>query len=82
MKVLALDIETYSPVDITKCGVYKYTEEDFEILLIAYAYYDEGVKIIDLKRGEKIPPQLEKDIFDENVIKTAFNANFERICLS
>jgi DNA polymerase len=82
MKVLALDIETYSPVDITKCGVYKYTEEDFEILLIAYAYNDEEVKIIDLKRGEKIPPQLEKDIFDESVIKTAFNANFERICLS
>ena len=82
MKVLALDIETYSPVDITKCGVYKYTEEDFEILLIAYAYNDEEVKIIDLKRGDKIPPQLEKDIFDESIIKTAFNANFERICLS
>ena len=82
MKTLSIDIETYSSIDLTKSGVYKYTQNDFEILLIAYAYDDEEIKIIDLKNNEKIPPQLKKDILDENVIKTAFNANFERVCLS
>lgn len=82
MKTISIDIETYSKIDLTKSGVYKYIEEDFEILLIAYAYNDEEVKIIDLKNGEKIPPQFKKDLFDENIIKTAFNANFERVCLS
>ena len=82
MTTISIDIETYSKIDLAKSGVYKYIEEDFEILLIAYAYNDEEVKIIDLKNGEKIPPQLKKDLFDENIIKTAFNANFERICLS
>ena len=82
MKTISIDIETYSKIDLTKSGVYKYIEEDFEILLIAYAYNDEEVKIIDLKNGEKIPPQFKKDLFDESIIKTAFNANFERVCLS
>ncbi|MDU1538296.1 MAG: DNA polymerase [Paeniclostridium sordellii] len=82
MTTISIDIETYSKIDLTKSGVYKYIEEDFEILLIAYAYNDEEVKIIDLKNGEKIPPQFKKDLFDENIIKTAFNANFERVCLS
>ena len=82
MRVLSIDIETYGSVDLTKSGVYKYTQNDFEILLIAYAYDDEEIKIIDLKNNEKIPPQLKKDILDENIIKTAFNANFERVCLS
>ncbi|CEP89421.1 DNA-directed DNA polymerase [[Clostridium] sordellii] len=82
MKTISIDIETYSNIDLTKSGVYKYIEGDFEILLIAYAYDDDEVKIIDLKNGDKIPPQLKKDLFDENIIKTAFNANFERICLS
>ena len=82
MKTLSIDIETYSSIDLTKSGVYKYTQNDFEILLIAYAYDDEEIKIIDLKNNEKIPPQLKKDILDENIIKTAFNANFERVCLS
>lgn len=82
MKTISIDIETYSNIDLTKSGVYKYIEGDFEILLIAYAYDDEEVKIIDLKNGDKIPQQLKKDLFDENIIKTAFNANFERICLS
>lgn len=82
MKTLSIDIETYGSIDLTKSGVYKYTQNDFEILLIAYAYDDEDIKIIDLKNNEKIPEQLKKDILDENVIKTAFNANFERICLS
>ncbi|SCI86481.1 bifunctional 3'-5' exonuclease/DNA polymerase [uncultured Clostridium sp.] len=82
MTTISIDIETYSKIDLTKSGVYKYIEEDFEILLIAYAYNDEEVQIIDLKNGEKIPPQFKKDLFDENIIKTAFNANFERVCLS
>lgn len=82
MKTISIDIETYSKIDLTKSGVYKYIEEDFEILLIAYAYNDEEVQIIDLKNGEKIPQQFKKDLFDENIIKTAFNANFERVCLS
>ena len=82
MKTLSIDIETYSSIDLTKSGVYKYTQNDFEILLIAYAYDDEDIKIIDLKNNEKIPENLKKDILDENVIKTAFNANFERVCLS
>ena len=82
MKTLSIDIETYSSIDLTKSGVYKYTQNDFEILLIAYAYDDEEIKIIDLKNNEKIPENLKKDILDENVIKTAFNANFERVCLS
>nr|WP_287567352.1 DNA polymerase [Paeniclostridium sp.] len=82
MKTISIDIETYSNIDLTKSGVYKYIEGDFEILLIAYAYDDEEVKIIDLKNGDKIPQQFKKDLFDENIIKTAFNANFERICLS
>ncbi|CEP83720.1 DNA polymerase [Paraclostridium sordellii] len=82
MKTISIDIETYSNIDLTKSGVYKYIEGDFEILLIAYAYNDDEVKIIDLKNGDKIPQQFKKDLFDENIIKTAFNANFERICLS
>lgn len=82
MKTLSIDIETYGSIDLTKSGVYKYTQNDFEILLIAYAYDDEEIKIIDLKNNEKIPEKLKKDILDENVIKTAFNANFERVCLS
>ena len=82
MKTLSIDIETYSSIDLTKSGVYKYTQNDFEILLIAYAYDDEDIKIIDLKNNEKIPENLKKDILDENIIKTAFNANFERVCLS
>ena len=82
MKTLSIDIETYGSIDLTKSGVYKYTQNDFEILLIAYAYDDEDIKIIDLKNNEKIPEKLKKDILDENIIKTAFNANFERVCLS
>ena len=82
MKTLSIDIESYSSIDLTKSGVYKYIQNDFEILLIAYAYDDEEIKIIDLKNNEKIPEKLKEDILDENIIKTAFNANFERVCLS
>lgn len=83
MKYLSIDIETFGRCDLTKCGVYRYIEdEEFEILLIAYAFDDEEVKVVDLKRGEKIPKEVFNALTDENIIKTAFNANFERICLA
>lgn len=81
--MLSIDIETYSSVDITKCGVYAYTEEeDFEILLFAYAFDDEGVKIVDFASGEILPEDVLAALTNPNIIKTAFNANFERTCLS
>ncbi|MBZ9623269.1 DNA polymerase [Clostridium sp. FP2] len=81
--MLAIDIETYSSIDITKCGVYAYTQaKDFEILLFAYAYDDEEVKLIDLASGEKLPQNIIEDLTSPRVIKTAFNASFERTCLA
>lgn len=83
MRILSIDIETFSSVDLTKCGVYKYTEsEDFEILLFAYAFDDEDIKIIDLAQSEKLPKEVIEAIYSTNVIKSAFNAQFERVCLS
>lgn len=89
MRTLAIDIETYSSEDLLKTGVYRYAEaDDFEILLLAYAYDDEPVRIIDLASGDIIPPQLRRDILGHHVdgggdvICSAFNANFERVCLS
>lgn len=79
---LHIDIETFSDVDLPKCGVYKYAESPaFEVLLFAYAYGDEPVRVIDLTR-EKLPAHLRRDLLDPAVVKTAFNANFERVCLS
>ncbi|MGL5711498.1 MAG: DNA polymerase [Paraclostridium sp.] len=81
--ILALDLETRSDTDLAKCGVYKYTQDkNFEILLIAYAFDDEEVNIIDLKSGDVIPSRLREAILNPNITKTAFNANFERVCLS
>lgn len=83
MKKLSIDLETYSSVDLGKSGVYKYAEsEDFEILLFAYSIDDGGVKVIDLSNGEIIPEEILSALSDENVEKWAFNANFERVCLS
>lgn len=83
MRILSIDIETYSEIDLVRSGVYSYTaSSSFEILLFAYAFDDEEVKIIDIARGEKIPNEILEAIEDENIIKTAFNANFERVCLS
>ena len=83
MRILALDLETYSGVDLKRCGVYAYTgAADFEILLLAYAFEDEPVKIIDLATGEQLPKELREALMDKDVIKTAFNANFERTCLA
>lgn len=81
--VLAIDIETFSSADLTAVSVYKYTESpDFEILLFAYAWDDEPVRIVDFTRGEVLPPDVRTALTDTAVIKTAFNASFERVCLS
>lgn len=83
MRTLALDLETYSDVDLPKCGVYAYVDSPrFEILLIAFAFDDDKTQIVDLACGEKIPDEIITAIKDDNVIKTAFNAAFERVCLS
>lgn len=80
---LSIDIETYSEVDLTKCGVYAYVDSpQFTILLFAYAIDDEETKVVDLACGEKLPQKILDALSDELVIKTAFNAMFERICLS
>lgn len=83
MKKLSIDLETYSSVDLGKSGVYKYAEsEDFEILLFAYSIDDGEVKVIDLASGEIIPEEILSALKDESIEKWAFNANFERVCLS
>ena len=82
-RILEMDIETYSDVDLIKCGVYAYVDSPaFEVLLFAYSFDGEETKVIDLAQGEKLPAEVEFAIFDESIIKTAFNANFERTCLS
>lgn len=83
MKKLSIDLETYSSVDLGKSGVYKYAEsEDFEILLFAYSLNDQKVQVIDLASGEIIPEEILSALKDESIEKWAFNANFERVCLS
>ncbi|MDU5272524.1 MAG: DNA polymerase [Finegoldia magna] len=83
MKKISIDLETYSSVDLGKSGVYKYAEsEDFEILLFAYSVDDKEVKVIDLASGEIIPEEILLALSDESIEKWAFNANFERACLS
>ncbi len=81
--VLEMDIESFSDVDLIKCGVYAYADSPaFEILLFAYSFDGGETQIIDLAQGEKLPPEVEEAIFDVSVTKTAYNANFERTCLS
>ena len=83
MKSLSIDIETFSSVNLAKSGVYRYVEaSDFEILLFGYSVDGGAVQIIDLACGEKIPGEVITALTDETVTKWAFNANFERICLS
>ncbi|GLG01705.1 DNA polymerase [Alicyclobacillus hesperidum subsp. aegles] len=82
MKVMTIDVETYSSVDLKQCGVYRYVEApDFEILLFAYAYDDEPVHVVDLASGEPLPEQVFQDLTHPGVLKTAFNANFERVTI-
>ena len=81
-KILSIDLETYSSVDLVKSGVYRYAEApDFEILLLAYAYDDKPVVVVDLI-NEMIPYHVQAALTDPNVIKVAYNANFERVCLA
>jgi DNA polymerase len=83
MRTLSIDLETYSDIDLTTCGVYAYAASpSFEIVLMAYAYDEGEIKLLDLANGERIPEELKRDLFDEQIIKTAFHAQFERICLS
>ena len=83
MKSIEIDIETYSDVDLYKCGVYKYSSSpNFEILLFGYSVDGGDVKVADLACGEEIPAEIRAALSDESVIKWAFNAMFERVCLS
>lgn len=80
---LAIDIETYSSRELQKSGVYAYVEaDDFDILLFGYAFDDEPVQVVDLARGEKLPDRVREALTDPAVTKTAFNAQFERVCLA
>lgn len=83
MKTLEIDIETHSSADLSKCGVYKYVEaDDFKILLFGYSIDGDGVCVVDLAQGEKLPAEVLSALEDDSVIKYAFNASFERICIS
>ncbi|WP_298030858.1 DNA polymerase [uncultured Dysosmobacter sp.] len=83
MKSIEIDIETYSDVDLYKCGVYKYASSpNFEILLFGYSVDGDGVRVVDLCQGEEIPTEILEALSDEAVTKWAFNAMFERVCLS
>lgn len=83
MRTLSIDIETYSSVDLAKSGVYRYAKApDFEILLFGYSVDAGPVQVVDLASGEMIPREIENAVLDSQVTKWAFNAQFERICLS
>ena len=82
-RILEADIESFSDVDLIKCGVYAYADSPaFEILLFAFSFDGGKTQIIDLAQGEKLPAEVVDAIFDVSVTKTAYNANFERTCLS
>lgn len=83
MKTLSIDLETYSSVDLGKSSVYRYVESpDFDILLLGFSADGSQVQVVDLAQGEQIPPEIIDALSDERVHKWAFNANFERVCLS
>lgn len=83
MESLSIDLETYSDIDLKKCGVYKYAESpNFEILLFAYSVDNGPVQVIDLAQGEDIPTEILAALTDDTITKWAYNASFERICLS
>lgn len=83
MQTLSLDLETYSSVDLGKSSVYRYVESpDFDILLLGYSIDGGGVQVVDLAQGEQVPPEVIDALTDARVCKWAFNAQFERICLS
>lgn len=81
--MITIDIETKSDKDISKCGIYAYTDTPyFDILLFAYSIDGQPVQVVDMANGEEIPENVLAALVDENVIKKAFNVNFERVCLS
>jgi len=83
MKTISIDIESFSSVELTKSGVYRYAESsDFEILLFGYSVDDGEVKVVDFTAGETLPSEILNALTDDNIQKWAFNANFERVCLS
>ena len=83
MKTISIDIESYSDVNLARCGVYKYAESSaFEILIFGYAVDGGEVQVVDLAQGESIPDEILDALTDESVTKWAFNASFERVCLS
>ncbi len=83
MNTLNIDIETFSSVELASAGVYKYAEsDDFEIMLIGFSMNQEPVKVIDLANGEAVPDEFIEALVDDKVAKCAFNAAFERVCLS
>lgn len=83
IETISCDLETYSSTDLAQCGIYKYVEaSDFEILLFGYSVNDGAVRVIDLASGEQVPDEIVHALTDPSVIKWAFNAQFERICLS
>lgn len=83
MTEIGIDIETYSSVDLAACGVYRYAESaDFAILLFAYCVDGGEVECVDLAQGEALPDDIREALTDPEVVKTAYNANFERVCLS
>ena len=82
INMITIDIETKSDKDISKCGVYAYTDTPyFDILLFAYSIDGQPVQVVDMANGEEIPENVLAALVDENVIKMAFNVNFERVCL-
>ena len=83
MENLSLDIETFSSEDLAKAGVYRYVESpDFTVLLIGYSFDDGPVTVLDLASGAAVPPDLPEALLSPSVEKRAFNAAFERVCLS
>lgn len=83
MRTISIDIESYSSVDLAKSGVYRYIESsDFEILLFGYSIDGGDIEVIDLASGETLPEEIQSALTDPSIIKWAFNAQFERICLS
>ena len=83
IEFLSIDLETKSGTDLSKSGVYRYTEDpDFEILLLGYAVNGGEVSVVDVAGGERIPEEVLRAIAGDSVTKWAFNATFERICLS
>ena len=83
MRTLSIDIETYSPEPLAKCGVYRYSQSpEFQILLFGYSADGGPVQVVDFTAGEELPPEVYAALTDPEVIKWAFNAQFERVCLS